>query len=443
MTSTHLDPPHTAVVEHPASDSIASGTIEESSSVDSSFSDAYKEQVDEVEGYKSEEVNRVSASDDYAMTFESEGEPTVSEGDEHSDSQDVSQANVEQDAKSLPTIPATDSSSPLSHIAPVSDTNSIQANPSPTLQPTADPAAAHLPETTIQTETTKPHTHTYDDIANGGVDIQALLDNITANAEKNEAASSQSTPLSANPSSATFPKGASSLPAHASLPPRPQVARPGYPYKDEISKYHAGPTTYPQPPNTYKPPPGVNVPLVSAGAPGTSTDPRGGLPPPPTASFRQPAAESPISPAPGVYSNAPRLASQDRPTQSIEGLEESNDADVRWGPDVQKKYDDFLIEERMYVTEGQWDRFPVGSRLFIGKQKFLGFISICLTLANRQSSFRESYETRYLPCFSQIWPACPGCNQAGLRVCSISRYCCMLHRLSPRTRSRSQRSEDA
>jgi nuclear polyadenylated RNA-binding protein 3 len=44
-----------------------------------------------------------------------------------------------------------------------------------------------------------------------------------------------------------------------------------------------------------------------------------------------------------------------------------SDPDIRWGPEIQKKYDQFLAEERVYVTDGQWDKFPVGSRLFIGK----------------------------------------------------------------------------
>jgi hypothetical protein len=44
-----------------------------------------------------------------------------------------------------------------------------------------------------------------------------------------------------------------------------------------------------------------------------------------------------------------------------------NDEDSWWGPEVQKKYDEFLHDERIYVTEGLWDRFPVGSRLFVGQ----------------------------------------------------------------------------
>ncbi|KAJ5132647.1 RNA-binding protein (Nab3) [Penicillium atrosanguineum] len=44
----------------------------------------------------------------------------------------------------------------------------------------------------------------------------------------------------------------------------------------------------------------------------------------------------------------------------------ASDDDAPWGPEVQKKYDEFLHDERVYVTEGLWDRFPMGSRLFVG-----------------------------------------------------------------------------
>jgi hypothetical protein len=44
-----------------------------------------------------------------------------------------------------------------------------------------------------------------------------------------------------------------------------------------------------------------------------------------------------------------------------------DDEDSRWPPEVNKKYEDFLEQERRFVTDGQWDQFPMGSRLFIGK----------------------------------------------------------------------------
>ncbi|RPA81169.1 hypothetical protein BJ508DRAFT_114794 [Ascobolus immersus RN42] len=37
-----------------------------------------------------------------------------------------------------------------------------------------------------------------------------------------------------------------------------------------------------------------------------------------------------------------------------------------FSPEEEKAYEEFLSEEREYVSKGQWDRFPAGSRLFIG-----------------------------------------------------------------------------
>ncbi|KAK5957671.1 nuclear polyadenylated RNA-binding protein 3 [Knufia fluminis] len=41
-------------------------------------------------------------------------------------------------------------------------------------------------------------------------------------------------------------------------------------------------------------------------------------------------------------------------------------SDRPWSPRTQAIYDSFLESERLYVTEGIWDRFPLGSRLFVG-----------------------------------------------------------------------------
>lgn len=54
--------------------------------------------------------------------------------------------------------------------------------------------------------------------------------------------------------------------------------------------------------------------------------------------------------------------------QSGQRSETPDDEDIRWPPEVNKKYEDFLDQERRFVTEGQWDQFPMGSRLFIGKR---------------------------------------------------------------------------
>jgi hypothetical protein len=335
----------------PADDSHEPNSTADSPSADSSFSDAYKE-TDAKEGNRDETANQgTTVSDDYAMTFDSDGEA-------HSDSQDVSQANIEQETTSLPTfVPASQPPSSVSHEGqvmgmprPTPDIALLESHPS-LIQTNTNPNPSENSPNQSQSETVKPQTHTYQDIVSGGIDIQQLLDNITANAEKNEATSALTTPSS---STATSLPKSSGLPTHSSLPPRPQV--PAKRFHDDIQKYHAG---VPQPP--YRAP-GMN--LVASGAPGTSTDPRGGLPPPPTASFRSPqSAGSPISP--GSYQKLD-LTTEDG--NSYESRGDVDDSNIRWGPEMQKKYDEFIIQERAHVTEGMWDKFPPNSRLFIGEQ---------------------------------------------------------------------------
>jgi hypothetical protein len=325
----------------------------DSPSDDSNFSDAYK-QADGKDGNKDETANQGTVvSDDYAMTFDSDGEAL-------SDSQDVSQASIEQETSSLPaSVPTSHLPLSLSHDTHVTDvprdaqSPAIQDASSFPIQTTTNTNPSESSPDQNQSDIAKAQTHTYGGIASGGIDIQQLLDNITANAEKNEAPSNLSTPSSATATS--FPK-TSGLPPHSSLPPRPQV--PAKRFHDDISKYHAG---VPQTP-TYRAP-GMN--LVGSGAPGTSTDPRSGLPPPPTASFRSPqSAGSPISPS--SYQPLDRLNAQDR---DLYDPREVDDADRRWGPDMQRQYDEFIAQERVYVTEGMWDRFPPNSRLFIGTKR--------------------------------------------------------------------------
>ncbi|KAE9369568.1 hypothetical protein N431DRAFT_493362 [Stipitochalara longipes BDJ] len=370
MTTTHLEKtPAVAITPPPMRTSEAAQDDPKSPSADSSFSDAYKEQPEGTVGQQADNADQeTDISDDYAMAVDSDGE-------EQADSQDISQAKIESDTKSLPVtvqyhpLP----SSILSHDPPATDlaqpgqnTQPTPTNPNP-IQPTVDATANKDRSDTvaaqISIEATKPESQTYDDVAHGGIDIQQLLDNITANAEKNDSNSTVTTP-STQSSKIPIVQGSSGFPTHASLPPRPNIPQKR-PYPDDIQKYHAGAPGVPPLSVSYRPP-GLPSALIAAGAPGTSTDPRGGLPPPPSASFRPThmSSGSPISPASYIQSN--RSVGQDRQFNSIESQDEADEADAKWGPDVQKIYDEFLADERMYVQEGLWDKFPLNSRLFIG-----------------------------------------------------------------------------
>lgn len=323
----------------------------------STFSDAYNEQVDGMAETNIEvPIKGTEASDDYALTFDSDGEEVLS-----------SQDNTAEQAEKQTTIPNTvpDSDMPSS-ITAIELPSGDMYQPDPESQPTlTNPSPIH--QVAVDAPAADPHDtlaaqpNTYEDIANGDIDIQQLLDNITANAENNALAPTP--PASA--STTSMPKG---LPAHSSLPPRPQIlqqpaTRIGYPTHDEAPKHHTAAPGFAMQASSFRPP-GVPPSIVAAGAPGTSTTSRSGLPPPPTGSFQAP----PISTASPIIPSPYPQAQKDQPITSVENPEMGDDADQPWGPVVQKHYDDFLSDERMYVTEGLWDRFPMGSRLFIGKQ---------------------------------------------------------------------------
>jgi hypothetical protein len=172
--------------------------------------------------------------------------------------------------------------------------------------------------------------------AGGNVDVQALLDSLTPSA--NNAPSSHYASQLSSQSAQPQGSAAASLPQPAShLPPRPPAqekpaTHPNYDPRDDIRSYHPG------------------------SAIASNPQQRGnGQPQAPTSSsVARPAHSSPVAGASGAQ--AQRSASPG-----------GDDEDIRWGPEVNRLYEAFLDQERKFVTEGQWDQFPMGSRLFIGE----------------------------------------------------------------------------
>lgn len=385
----------------------------------SSFSDPYDEE-DKPEQSNSAAPGAQSGGevdDDYAMTFESDGEtgsnsPEDSSGavDQHEvvHSAPAPLSGSETAPSSLDTIPSITNTT----TAPIdnSSLNPITSPPTTASEPAplgADGGSAPAMSETAQAPSQPPPVHSYESISKGEIDIQQLLDNITANAEIN-ASSANGTPTATTVSSPTFPSGPpgptgpSTLPSHSSLPPRPQVLQkpamhPAYASQDDIRKYHAGPSFAVPPGSTAYRAPGMPMPIIAAGAPGTKTDARNILPPPPAASFNAP----PSLPAP-PSSTLPPHPKQDRPQTSTEAGDAEDAGEIQWGGDVQKLYDKFLADERMYVSEGLWDRFPAGSRLFIGMIYDYSTFIISLT-TYRQFTNREGNEARYILHLSQVW----------------------------------------
>ena len=227
----------------------------------------------------------------------------------------------------------------------------------------------------------------------GGVNYQSLLDNISPSSTAAPpvpdfpvaATASPSEPVDIPATSNNNSLPAATLPAPAGLPPRPPpqekpAIHPNYVPGEDIRSYH-----YPhnhhanthtnhssQPSNSYRPPQSYAHSVVAAGAPGTSSAPNG-LPPPPLATFQQ----LPRHPEQAQRSpNVPHPQQRDLPGRINHGMgmpSGGRDDDAPWGPETQRDYDQFLSDERVYTAEGTWDKFPQGSRLFVGKRKPLTF----------------------------------------------------------------------
>lgn len=330
MTSTHLESESNNQASQNEPDAQAQPG---SPASDSSFGDAYAEQDSTEAGKDVKAAENVSAGDDYAMTFDSDEEQTQG--------QDIPQASTDSQTATLGGNTTTDAitssqiiqESPVqtSQNAPAALTSQSVAQPTTTTasEPIAEPP---IPQTTQPIPTDASQSSAYDDVASGGVDIQQLLDNITANAEKSEPA-----PPSA---SITSP----SVTAHSSLPPRPQISQASP--NNDIPMYTAH-GIFPPASSSYRPP-GT---IIGAGAPGTSMPSMGGLPPPPGTSFSYP-------PQPPVI---------EQMHIPLDHRDDTDNPEKRWGPEIQRLYDTFLDEERKNVTEGTWEKFPVGSRLFVGQ----------------------------------------------------------------------------
>lgn len=192
-------------------------------------------------------------------------------------------------------------------------------------QPPAESATEETqPKNQIDTPPSTSHAN------EDSIDIQDIVDKIIGNSSTGPTNQSSSSQISA-----TTPT--------VSLPPRPPMsqqtplAQPHARLEDVPGfRYHANgiSPSLPPPPGTY-----------SAGAPGAVIDARNTLPPPPSSS------SLPAHPFPVAQFDPTYLAATGIQTQST---------------DPSQQWESFLNEERRYVSEAKWDRFPEGSRLFIG-----------------------------------------------------------------------------
>ncbi|KAG0128430.1 hypothetical protein HOY82DRAFT_489120 [Tuber indicum] len=162
------------------------------------------------------------------------------------------------------------------------------------------------------------------------VDLQALLTSLSPTVSQHPVSLQGTQTPPAAPTAQTPP----SQPRSASLPQPPAVAQVVQ------SQVHAQPThPLPAPPATF-------AGSSNTGAVHTS----------------HPAGYPASLPLPPNFNQHRQAAIPGSPTETDDNEEESRP----FTADEEDEYERFLSDERDYVTQGQWDRFPAGSRLFIG-----------------------------------------------------------------------------
>ena len=228
------------------------------------------------------------------------------------------------------------------------------------------------------------------EVEDEGVNFQALLDNLSPSTSAPTSAEIIAAPTTNVPSEAAPPLSPNSaqtpiaiLPIPPGLPARPPpqdkpAIHPNYTPGEDIRSYHNPPaqssnaSSYnAQASNPQRP--SHNYVQNNGVAPS-------GLPPPPLATFQQPnpkinqAQNSPQTPLFRQNENHGRGGGQ--------GMPQDHDSQDHFssGGDVERLYEQFLKDEAVYVSEGTWDRFPQGSRLFVGT-RYLGLLcAVCYGL---------------------------------------------------------------
>ncbi|KAI1636030.1 hypothetical protein F4809DRAFT_641893 [Biscogniauxia mediterranea] len=179
------------------------------------------------------------------------------------------------------------------------------------------------------------------------IDIQALVDNITARAAAADASQNVTSQNAANiPTSiaTTTASQGSSLPPR---PPMPQPAPQSYTRSEDVATYQPGvphPSAMTVSP-AIPPAPGI---YPAGGAPGTVASANTSLP---------------TNPQPSISAMSNHAMSMPQYDAAYAALAGSH---AQAFDPQQQLWDGFLQEERRYVSEAKWDRFPEGSRLFIG-----------------------------------------------------------------------------
>ncbi|RMZ84371.1 hypothetical protein DV738_g587, partial [Chaetothyriales sp. CBS 135597] len=282
---------------------------------------------------------------------------------------DVEQADVEQadaanaqNAQQEPLVPS--SIGPIIADLVSSHAPSVPQNgPADTLSSSSPHAAASSATYGSTDELSKPSqacgsnpstVPQSEDVKDAGVDYSSLLASLAKTMSKAAPAGTTITTFSAT---VTDTDEAASTQASASgLPPKPHTKPP-------LSQAGHSPHAHPD-----------NVQLEEARAEPSASSPKAEVNEE-IAVQQQTQAPAPSAtvPTPTYTQVSRQLSSVPAPLDALlssqntgQAPEISNATERPWSPNTQVIYDQFLEDERKYVTEGIWDKFPYGSRLFVG-----------------------------------------------------------------------------
>lgn len=314
------------------------------------------------------QLEPLDSNDDYAKTFDSPIDPEDGGEQHHVSSSsmppkpnDISlpsdHLNASRASDAAPDNVAHDESTAQPADPVVTPSGALPEPTDPSTEPWQPPAGPQQqtgsPSTVAQPEPVVNQDSADTESQDMSVDIQKLVADLTAQpiepspdseSSSSIAAKAEQTAGSASLSSPT------SLPSSSSLPPRPPLPQSGS-QSYTLQQHAAGsnPSGAASNAGAVLPASGPQSDFVAGGALGTSTEAVGSLPLAPATGLNA----LPVA----VSMNAPPQTSQAAPDYSPDGEPDAN---------YQRQWDQFMTDERQYMSDAKWDRFPEGSRIFIG-----------------------------------------------------------------------------
>ncbi|KAG5928778.1 hypothetical protein E4U42_008033 [Claviceps africana] len=361
------DAPHDDAVVDPLLAQPAEPTDNDDVVDDDSLNDPYDEELEQATSHQIQpQQDPLDSNDDYAKTFDSPIEPEDEDAhddahqDEHQNKHHASSSTSQgPQQESTPSAQVTVNQSSDAHPAIAHDPSATSsAMPSAadhhgSAQPESPADASALAHQLVEDQqreiqsaqiksTNEADSRVLEQQNSSSLDIQKLVADLTAQPDDTKsdhdpdpaALSIESEPPmgSASLSSSTALPSPSSLPPR---PPQPYSASPSYAAQHHPLGANPNATVAAHPTSGQS-----SSSYHTGSAPGTSTDSAASLPPPPH--------------------NGMNVLSYS--AQPATGYSSDQGHDV----DYQRQWDQFMADERQYMSEAKWDRFPDGSRIFIG-----------------------------------------------------------------------------